>query len=260
MSILIKNVLGVALILFMASTVFTLYKYQQSYSDAQPSKRTFNVSGEGKAVAIPDIAQLTFSVITEGGKNLSDLQKDNTSKMNAITDFLKSKKIDAKDIQTRDYSINPRYQYFNCSPPKEGGESSVCPPPAITGYTISQTVVVKIRIMDSIGDIVSGAVEKGANNVSGPEFTIDDPTLLEHKALAEAITKAKEKASKLSSAAGYHIGKLISISEESDRPSPYPMTAAYGMGGGAAEMKTAPSIQAGSQEVKVNVILTYEIE
>lgn len=259
MNILIKNTLGIALILFMASSSYILFRYEQSYNDAQPSKRTFNVSGEGKAVAIPDIAQLTFSVITEGGKNLSDLQKDNTAKMNAITNLLKDKKIDAKDIQTRDYSINPRYQYFNCNPPKEGVESSTCPPPAINGYTISQTVVVKIRNMDRIGDIISGAVEKGANNVSGPEFTIDDPTLFEHKALSEAIAKAKEKASKLSGAAGYRIGKLISISEESDRPSPYPMTA-YGMGGGTAEMKAAPTIQAGSQEVKVNVTLTYEIE
>lgn len=260
MNTLIKNTLGIALILFMALAVLVLFRYQQSYSDAQPSKRTFNVSGEGKVVAIPDIAQLTFSVITEGGKNLSNLQKDNTAKMNAITDLLKNKKIDVKDIQTRDYSINPRYQYFNCNPPRIDGASSVCPPPEINGYTISQTVLVKIRNLDSIGDIVSGAVEKGANNVSGPEFTIDDPTLLEHKALTEAIGKAKEKASKLSSTAGYRIGKLISISEESDRPSPYPMTAAYGMGGGAAEMKSAPSIQAGSQEVKVNVTLTYEIE
>ena len=259
MNVYIKNGVGVIVILFMVAVGVILYQYQQSYSDAQPSKRTFNVSGEGKAVAIPDIARLTFSVITEGGKNLSDLQKDNTTKMNAITDFLKGKKIDPKDIQTQSYSVNPRYQYFNCNPPKAGDESSVCPPPEINGYTISQTVLVKIRNLDSIGDIISGSVEKGANNISGPEFTIDDPTLLERNALTEAIAKAKEKAAQLSGAAGYRIGKLISISEESDRPSTYPMTASYGIGG-AAEMKAAPSIQAGSQEVRVNVTLTYEIE
>ena len=81
MNVYIKNGVGVIVILFMVAVGVILYQYQQSYSDAQPSKRTFNVSGEGKAVAIPDIARLTFSVITEGGKNLSDLQKDNTTKI-----------------------------------------------------------------------------------------------------------------------------------------------------------------------------------
>ncbi len=260
MNTIVKNALGIVLILFIVAVGIIFFQYQQSYSNAQPSKRTFNASGEGKAVAVPDIAQLTFSVIIEGGKNLSDLQKDNTNKMNAITDFLKSKNVDAKDIQTQSYSVNPRYQYFNCPPPKSDEESSACPPPEINGYTISQTVLVKIREMNSIGDIISGAVESGANNVSGPEFTIDDPTLLEQKALTEAISKAKEKAQRLSESGAFKIGKLISISEESDQPYPYPAMAAYGVGGSAPEMKTAPSIQAGSQEVKVNVTLTYEIE
>lgn len=258
MNTIIKNGLGIALILFLFAVGAILFQYEQSYSNAQPSKRTFNASGEGKAVAVPDIAQLTFSVITEGGKNLSDLQKDNTNKMNAITDFLKKKKVDSKDIQTQSYSVNPRYQYFNCPPPKSNEESSACPPAEINGYTISQTVLVKIRELNSIGDIISGAVDNGANNVSGPEFTIDDPTLLEQKALTEAINKAKDKAKKLSESGRFTIGKLISISEEADRP--YSAMASYGVGGDGAEMKIAPSIQAGSQEVKVNVTLTYEIE
>ncbi len=260
MNILIKNVLNCTLILFMVSLSVIFGTYQQSYSNAQPSKRTFNVSGEGKAIAVPDIAQLTISVISEGGKNLSDLQKDNTQKANAITDLMKSKKIDAKDIQTQSYSVNPRYQYFNCPPPKSNGESSVCPPPEINGYTISQTLLIKVRELNSVGDIISGAVDKGANTISGPEFTIDDPTLLEHKALVEAIGRAKEKAQKLSEAGNYKIGKLLSISEESNRPYPYPSVTAYGMSGGSPELKSAPSIQAGSQEIKVNVTLTYEIK
>ncbi|MEK7648665.1 MAG: SIMPL domain-containing protein [Patescibacteria group bacterium] len=260
MHTIIKNALGVAIILFMIVVGIVFFNYEQSYSNAQPSKRTFNANGEGKVIAIPDVAQLTFSVITEGGKNLSDLQKDNTTKMNAITDFFKSKKVDPKDIQTQSYSVNPRYQYFNCPPPKSDQESSVCPPPEINGYTISQTVLVKIRELNSIGDSISGAVDKGANNVSGPDFTIDDPTLLEHRALTEAIKVAKDKAQKLSEVGGYKIGKLISISEESDRPYPYQGMASYDLGGGSAELKAAPSIQAGSQEVRVNVTLTYEIE
>lgn len=261
MNIAIKNALGIALILFMATLAFIFATYTQSYGNAQPSQRTFSVSAEGTIQAIPDIAQISLSVLTEGGKNLAELQKENTTKMNGITDFLSSQKIDAKDIQTRDYSINPRYQYFNCSTPKSDDNPSPCPPPEITGYSISQTLVVKIRNLDTMGTIISSAVEKGANNVSGPEFTIDDPTTLEQEALDQAIAKAKDKAKKLSKSAGYGMGRLISLSEESQSTPPYPM-ASFGMGGDAMEMKAAqtPSFQAGSQEIKATVTLTYEIK
>ena len=95
------------------------------------SPRTFSVSGEGKVVAVPDIATFTAGVITEGGKNIADLQKNNTTKVNKIIAFIKSKGVDAKDIKTEQYSLDPRYQYAPCYRGPEA--SGVCPPPEIVG-------------------------------------------------------------------------------------------------------------------------------
>ncbi|MFN7088293.1 MAG: SIMPL domain-containing protein [Candidatus Paceibacteria bacterium] len=215
---------------------------------------TVMVSGEGKEIAIPDVAVLSFGVLTEGEKNLSALQKENTEKINKIISFLKDNAVAEKDIKTQFYNITPRYQYFYCPPP-EKAEVTRCPPPEIVGYTINQSVLVKIRDLSRVGDILTGVVENGANTISGPTFTVDDPTELQNKARQKAIDQAKAKAKTMAGAAGFRLGKIVSIQEGVTLPTPIPL-AVYGKGGGEFG---GPAIEPGSQEIVVNVSITYAI-
>ena len=254
-----KIYLGLAFVIavFMFATGYLCYVNAYSKSIQPSSYRSFSVSGEGKITAIPDIAQFTFSVITEGGKDIAVLQNNNTDKTNKAIDFLKGLGIEAKDIKTLGYNLSPRYQTYSCNYKIEIG-SEPCPPSEIVGYTISQTVSVKIRDFTKIGDAMSGVVEKGANSVSSLSFSIDDQTAVENQAREEAIAKAREQAAIVAQAGGFKVGKLISIDEGY---SPY---YGYGLGGGDMKLESAPSatpvIEAGSQEVTVSVILRYEIQ
>lgn len=254
----VKSLLGVAIIIFLGVAAYNGLRYVDAYSKSiQPSSfRSFSITGEGKSVAVPDVATFTFSVITEGKKDIATLQKTNTEKVNKAIEFLKSNKIDAKDIKTDSYNLDPRYQYATC--PTGGG---VCPPPEIVGYTITQTVSVKIRDFAKIGDVLSGVIKNGANSVSQLSFTIDDPTKVQDAAREEAIAKAKVKAEMVAKAGGFSVGKLLSITEENS----YPPLYEYGRGGGAMMAKAervvpVPTIEPGSQETKITVTLTYEIE
>lgn len=238
-----------AVLLFLF--VVAVFWYVSVYSRSVGTDRSFSVAGEGKAVAVPDIAELSFGVLTEGGKNLADLQDQNTEKMDRVIAFLKDEGIDEKDIKTQYYNISPRYQYFNCPPVPYGGVIS-CPPSEIIGYSISQSVLVKVRDLNKTGTILSGVVERGANNVSGPNFTIDDRTELENQAREQAIKQAKEKAKSTAKAGGFRLGKLISIQEGFFSPYPVPYSLEGRRGAG-------PSIEPGSQEIVVNVTLVYEI-
>lgn len=252
----IKNTLGGVMIIVAVVATYAAASYVASYSKSvDPSSfRNFSVSGEGKSIGVPDIARFTFSVITEGGKDIGKLQQENTEKVNAINAFAKEQGIGDKDIRTQNYNIDPRYQYFSC--PQNGG---ACPPAEIVGYTINQSVQVKIRDFTKIGSLLSGMVQKGANSVSQLTFTIDDPTMVQNEARAEAIVKARQKAEGLAAAGGFRLGKLLSIEESSSVPQiPYPMyERAMGVGGGGG---VAPSIEPGSQEVSVSVTLRYEIK
>lgn len=269
MSEKVKNLLGAAIIIGVLVAAGAAVGYVKYYGKSiEPSSfRSFSVTGEGKAVAIPDIAEFTFSVITEGNKKLPDLQKENTEKTNKIIEFLKEQGIDSKDIKTVNYYVNPRYGYFNCPQPvyepqnPESQSPRPCPPPEIDGYTISQTVSVKIRNFDKTGEVLAGAVERGANSVSQLSFTIDDRTKVEQEARAEAIRKAREKAEATAQAGGFRLGRLLSIDENFG---PYPYYNQYSRleSGGALPEKALPpvAVEPGSQEIIVNLVLRFEIE
>lgn len=257
----IKNYVGIAIIIALLTIAFGAIFCVGSYTKSVDltNTRIFSSSGEGKAVAIPDIATISFSVVTQGGKNIQSLQTQNTEKANAAIAFLKENGVEAKDIKTSNYNVEPRYQYYNCSYSSfENGK--VCPPSEIVGYTITQTADVKIRDFVKIGDILSGLVAKGANTVSQLQFGLDDPTKAQNEARSEAIRKAKEKAKVVAETAGFRLGKLISVDEGFNYP--YMMRTMsekdYGIGGG--DIAPAPAIEPGSQEISITVTLRFAIE
>ncbi len=260
MDLKIKNYLGVAGMIGILLVSFAAWRYTSSYdrSITPGAYRTFSASGEGKIVVIPDVAQFTFRVITEGGKNLAQLEETNSNKTNDAIDYLKDNDIDSKDIKTQNYDIQPRYEYSNCGMLS----STVCPPPAIVGYTITNTVDVKVRDLTKVGDILSGVVANGANSVYGLQFTLDNPESAKALARKEAMDAAKEKAKQIAKDGGFRMGELTGI-QINDGTDYYPQYA-YGMGGDSMkEMSVtaaAPRIEAGSKDVKVTVVLTYAIE
>jgi uncharacterized protein YggE len=269
----IKSILFTVLSIFILILGYAVISYVETYSKSiEPGAyRSFSVSAEGTVTALPDIAQFNLSIISEGS-DLLKIQKENTEKANKAIEFLKQKGIDSKDIKTQNYNISPKYTYYSCNDPviytpQLGGGASKpeiqttkpCPPPKISGYTINQTINVKIRDFSKIGDILSGIVEYGANNVSSLSFSIDNPEKLQEQAREEAILKAKEKALSIAKASGFKLGNLLSIDEGLN----YYPAKSYSLGMGGAEMNLsapAPTIEPGSQEIKINVTLRYEIK
>lgn len=251
----IKNYVGIALIGALIFAVIFGFWFFSGYTNSLVSSRTFSASGEGTVVAVPDIAQFSFGVITEGGKNIADLQKENADKINKVIAFIKESGSKEKDITTEFYTIIPRYQYFNCPPERD---VRPCPPPEIVGYTINQSISVKIRELNTTGAVIAGVVERGATTVSGPVFTVDDPTELQNRARKEAMMEAREKAQAIAQAGGFRLGRLVSLNEGvTPPPLPYypEKSSILGRGGDGG----APVIEPGSQEVVVTVTLTYEI-
>mgnify|MGYP001605603398 FL=1 len=258
----IKNYLGVAGVVLMAALALSALQYVKSYSKvSEPSSfRSFSASGDGKAVAIPDVAQFTFSVLTQGGKDLGALQKENTTKINRAIGVVKAAGVEDKDIKTEQYSVEPRYQYFNCFDRGYLESGKLCPPPEIVGYTVQQTVSVKVRDFEKVGQLLGEVVQSGANSVSQLSFTLDDPTSAQNEARAEAIAKAKAKAKSIAKAGGFRLGRLLSIEEGGYSGPIYKYSLGVESFGGAPSAAPAPAIEAGSQEVNVTITLRYEID
>ena len=220
-------------------------------SQAGLNKGSFSVTAYGEIVAKPDIGNFTFTVISEGGDNLGELQAENNQTTESITNFLVESGVEKDDIETQDYNVQPRRQYYGC-------EAEVCPPPEIVGYSIYHTVDVKVRNLDIAGELLGGAVERGADSVSNLSFTIDNPEELEAQAQGEAIAKAKEKAQMIAKAGGFRVGKILYINVLNETPiTPYRAMEAMssdGLGGGPVP------VEPGSEEVRMGVSVTYEIK
>lgn len=251
----IKSYVSGAVVVGILAVSYAAIAGVRTYSQSvEPSSfRSFAVTADAKVVAVPDVAAFTASVITEGGLDLGALQETNVEKANEVVAYVKANGVEEKDIKTTGYSVEPRYQYYGC-------ETGPCPPPRIVGYAVRQTVSVKVRDFAKAGEILGGVVTNGANSVSSLSFTIDDPTEVQAEARAEAIAKAKEKAEEIARAGGFRVGRLLSIEEGGYYPTPTPYyREAYGMGGAGDVTQAAPSIEPGSEDVRVTVTLRYEI-
>ncbi|PIR50514.1 hypothetical protein COU78_06580 [Candidatus Peregrinibacteria bacterium CG10_big_fil_rev_8_21_14_0_10_49_24] len=211
------------------------------------SKPTISIQGEGKVTAVPDIAELNFGVQTGRRKTAQDAMELLGNKMNAISQAVLAAGVEEKDITTQNLWMNPAYDYFDGKRVESGFEAS-------------QNLVVKVRDISKLTSILDAAVTKGANQVGGVNFTIDDPEELRAEARAMAIADAQEKAVKLAADLGKTLGKFKGYNEGGySSPMPYArmdtmMMESGGMGGGGA-----PPIPAGEQEIRANIILMYEL-
>lgn len=204
-------------------------------------KNTISVRGEGKVYTKPDIAVVSLSVVTEG-KDITGVQEENAEKMNDVIKFLKEFGVEEKDIKTTNYRLYPRYNYKDRRIPQ------------IIGYEITQTLEVKIRNLEKIGEILERSVSAGVNQVSSLRFSVDNDEELTEQARALAIKDAKQKAKNLASQLGV---RLIKISGFDEGGGFYPIYRDLtGIGGGGE----APEIQIGENEIVVSVTLIYEID
>lgn len=219
------------------------------YSYSLQPAQTISVSADSKVSIVPDLATISFSVIAEGSDTVK-LQTDNNTKINDAIAYLKTQGVEAKDIKTSGYNLNPKYVYN----PKTGQNY-------IDGYTMTQSVTVKIRDFAKISPILGALPSKGINGLNGPDFSVEDKDKYLNQAREEAFAKAKAKARAMAGYAGAHLGRVITFSENGGGyPIYYYDRAETASGKGGAPMAApAPTIEPGSQDLTLTVNVTYEI-
>ncbi len=247
----LSNRLYMAIAIFLG--VLAIYFGFQAYYDYKmlPENNIYpeivSITGEGKAAISPDIAAVDLGITTEGAK-VEKIVQENTDAMNKLLTDIKALGIVAQDIKTKSYSLQPRYEYD-----KDGTRIS-------KGYTLSQTIEVKIRDFAKIGSVLEIAANDGANNVSDLQFTIDDMEKVRAQAREKAIAQAKAKAQAIASQTGIKLKKITSVYEDTGSCGSYGCQYAEGMGAGMtakAVSDISPTIQSGEQEVTVRITLNY---
>ena len=213
---------------------------------ATTPEHTISVSGTGRVTTTPDVADVRVGVQITRPK-VRDAQAAAATAMTAVIAALKKAGIADKDIQTTSLSLQPVYDY-----------SSNSNPPRLTGYQIVNAVQATVRKLDTISDVIDGALAAGATTLDGINFRVDDPAAAESQARDVAMKDARATADALAKAAGVSITGVASISEQAgSAPVPVP----YLQAGGAKDAVAASTpVQVGTNEVDVAVNVVYLID
>lgn len=250
--------LGMLALFLLVMTISQLKEFR-FIGTGVPATNTITVSGKGEVFAVPDTGEFTVSV-REDAETVDAAQDEATKKINAVIDYLKSAGVEEKDIKTVNYNVNPKYEWEEkiCAP------GTYCAPgrQTLIGFEVSQSLSVKVRDTKKAGELLSGVGGKGASEVSGLSFTIDDEDNLRAEARAQAIEDAEKKAEALADELDVKIVRVVGFYEDAGG---YPIPYAYGKGGmdmamnAVAESRAAPSLPTGENKILLNVNITYEI-
>jgi uncharacterized protein YggE len=184
----------------LAILVFTFTALAQT----QPTN-SIQASGSATVSGIqPDQAQLTVGVVTTA-KTAQDAAAQNATAANAVISAIQQQVGVNGSVRTIGYSVSPQYT---------GGTSTT--PPAITGYTASNTVQVTISgaaSLNLVGPVIDAANQAGANNISGPSYGLQNSDPYQQQALAAAAKQALAHAAAIASGLGGKAGAVISAQE-----------------------------------------------
>jgi len=221
----------------------------------QPSN-VISVSGTGDVSAVSDIASLTVNLTKDGktAKEAQDLLNESITKTLA---YLKEQKIEDADIKSEYGGLSPKYSYsqqpicytFPC-PTKD---------PTIIGYTATQSITIKVRVVDDASTIRTGLAGLGITDINGPTFSIDNEDSFKDQARSKAITEARAKAEVLAKELGVKLGKVVNFSEDNNNNYPMYKNMSAASGVSADSVAAAPTLPKGENKITSNVTITYEI-
>ncbi len=214
------------------------------------SKNTISVSGTSEMFVKPDLARIILSVENEA-KTVNQVMETNNQKMNTVIENVKEQGVKEKDLKTTNFRLNPRYEWY---------DKEVYPPSGkrvLVGYTINQSLEVKIRNLEKIGDIIKTATDSGANKVGNINFEVEEKEKYKKQVRQKAINNAKEKAKTLAKQLGITLVDIKSFNESGSTPVPqYDNYAREKLGAGGS----SPNIQTGENKIESNITIVYTID
>lgn len=151
------------------------------------------VTGTGRAEAAPDQALFTAG-LSSIAPSAEAASARNAEIMNRITAALGRLDVPARDIQTRNLSVN-RIDY--------GANRG--------RFEASNTVAVRVRDTGKVSAAIAAVTAAGANIVSGPNLSVADPERANLGAYGAAYKAARAKADAYAGAAGLRIARVLAI-------------------------------------------------
>ena len=171
---------------------------------------------------------------------------DVNKKIEAIVAAIKELGIPEEDIKTQNMNIFQNEESYY-----DGGVQKS----RLGQWRVNTTVEITVKDMNVVNTLPSALTAAGANNVWGPNYSLDNTDSQESQLLTEAVDAARIKAEGLALSVGKKLGQVLSITEGTNGIL-YP--ALSGLGGKGAG--GGGGFEPGTGTVQKDVTVTFELK
>jgi hypothetical protein len=210
-STLVNTILAVVLLLILLATGLPNFNANAAAQTPEPqsaqeqdnscnNSRAVQVTGTAVVNVLPDGSLIQLGV-QSNGKTPREVQARNATTISKVIKAVKSLGVDARDISTDQYVIEPLYEDYESL--------------RIKGYRIHNIISITIREVDTTSNVIAAAFEEGANQVVNVEFYTSELRKFRDQAREMAMKAASEKASALAQAADAETDCVLTINENS---------------------------------------------
>lgn len=170
-------------------------------------RRVLSVSGEGRAYATPDIAQVSLGVAAQAD-DASDALDQMGKSVESTLAVLEGLGVDLGDIQTEHLQLDQVLSY-------DRGDR-----PVPQGFRAVSVLSVTVRTIGDVGVILDRVVDGGVTQINGVTFGVSDTQDLLDDARRDAVADATRRAEVFANAAGVELGEIVALTESSSFSGP----------------------------------------
>jgi hypothetical protein len=234
---------------FICLTAFT-----RAQAVAVNQMPTIEVSGTAEIQVVPD--EVAFALrVTKSDKSLQIAKTQNDENVARIIALTKRFAIDAKDVKTDFIAVSEKFDRVKSKDNDDEYQN------VFAGYTVSKTIVVKLRDLSRFENFLSEIVKVGVTQIGSVSFQSSELRKYKDQARALAMRAAKEKADALTREIGQAIGRAVSIEEENvdgDRTSNFSANSnTISFGSSETSGSGAETISVGTIAVKAQVTVRF---
>lgn len=211
---------------------------------AVTERPSLNLSAYGEVRATPDMATITFAVVTEA-PTAAESMSQNATQMNQVMAALRRAGIPDGKIQTSGLNLSAQYDYVENNPPR------------LRGYQASNQVTVIIEDLTKVGSTADAVVSAGVNQINGISFGLKDPSAAENRARQIAVRNLQAKADLYAQALNVPLGGIRSLSEGGGY-APQPPRPMYARAEMAMDAGSTP-VAAGELTVRIDITGVYDL-
>ena len=207
------------------------------------SQPSLTLAATGEVRLAPDMAAITFAVVTEAA-TAREAMALNASSMSAVFSALRRAGIEERHVQTSGLSLQAQFDYVENQSPK------------LRGYQVSNRVTVRVMDLTRVGSSIDAVVAAGVNQIEGVSFGLNDPLTAENEARQQAVRALQAKARLYSESLGVRLGGIRSLNEGGGY-TPQPPMPMFSLR--SAAMAEAMPVAGGELSVRIEVTGVYDI-